>query len=191
MFSSSCVYVSAIYILQLAASSCWNCASEYGTGFTSHIGSATCLICSPGYYRTFEVQQKLSKCVICPSNTICSAYSKAIYPAPHSGYWIDTRNELFFRENVFQVYKCFRPTCKGSSPDDEKHKCWARGNITQCDSDELQCTEGAQGPICGKRGRDRYTHIHGHSRVGSLNQHIHLYICVFHFHICIIIYRCL
>lgn len=167
-----------ITINTTGSSSCLNCGSEYGNGFTSSAGSYSCSICDAGYYRTYSDDV----CVLCPSNTICSNEPKAIYPAPAIGYWIDTSNELFFNENKFQVYKCFRPTCKGSSPydvvsnDDDSvvtvststsistvtgnhrkllsssssgSRCWSKGNITNCNSDLLQCTEGAMGPLCG------------------------------------------
>ena len=53
-----------------------------------------------------------------------------------------------------ELFPCARLTCKGSEP--AASSCWeSTDNVTRCDSDELLCTKGARGPLCGSC-TDRY-----------------------------------
>lgn len=62
---------------------------------------------------------------------------------------------------VSRVYSCPRSTCKGVKSSAAFSKCWDRDDIEEtytatsvtrggeCDTDDLQCYEGATGPLCG------------------------------------------
>lgn len=69
------------------------------------------------------------------------------------GHWVD-RSKFKFAANV---YVCSRQTCIPATPEPG---CWERSSYDQaageeavelrsCDAEELQCSEGAQGPLCG------------------------------------------
>jgi serine/threonine protein kinase len=74
-------------------------------------------------------------------------------PAPLEGYWSDrSKNEY-----AGFIYRCSRNTCRGAAKESgELHDeaCWIGGGrrlstSTTCDPDELLCTPGAEGPLCG------------------------------------------
>ena len=67
--------------------------------------------------------------------------------APRAGFWMDTSKAEYFDSDP-EIFSCVRVTCKGSSPFEST--CWASpDSASSCDPDQLLCTPGAQGPLCG------------------------------------------
>jgi hypothetical protein len=74
-------------------------------------------------------------------------------PVPLEGYWSNRSKDKY----AGFIYRCQRNTCKGAAEESgEVHDeaCWIGGGnhsstSTNCDPDELLCTPGAGGPLCG------------------------------------------
>ena len=65
---------------------------------------------------------------------------------------MDVSSTEGFTPDDFTLYRCPRATCKGSSPNSGKSAqaaCWSAVNLTSCDGDDLLCSDGAKGPLCG------------------------------------------
>ena len=83
----------------------------------------------------------------CPEGTKCAGGEAQ--PAPVRGYW-----SKYDSATGEQAYQCHRKTCKGpgNQLDDERVlACYSGANYSshKCVADELLCTEGAFGIMCG------------------------------------------
>jgi len=87
----------------------------------------------------------------CPDDTICEGgYS---FPVPQPGYWADRSKSKY----LAFPYKCVRNTCEGAAEIIGTEvvvthsECWSQESVDngECDSDELTCSEGSHGPLCG------------------------------------------
>jgi hypothetical protein len=134
--------VSGSFSASNGASVCSNCDS-IGSGFTSSQGSANCSLCLSGFY----LDPIEFTCRECESNILCPTFSGNALPTPKADYWMDTHALKSFAGASVDIYRCPRLTCKGSTP--EHSACWLPDNITTCNRDELLCTNGATGPLCG------------------------------------------
>ena len=122
----------------LATVVCQACES----GRYSPVGASTCSLCREGYFRTAS-----GICVPCPEHATCQREPGAALAAPSEGYWLNTKSLDTFSGSGVDLYLCPRDTCKGSDPE-ESPACWSPANVAECDSDELLCTPGAEGPLC-------------------------------------------
>ena len=113
---------------------CTDCA----LGRSSSGGSGECALAAPGYYLTSGGDY-----LECPRGSSCLGGNEM--PRPNAEFWVD-RSDLNFAGNI---YKCPRRTCKGVEDPEVDSTCWTGPTPGECDSDALQCADGAGGPLCG------------------------------------------
>jgi hypothetical protein len=129
---------------------CYPCPATY----SSFAGSSKCSIAAEGYY----IDTKDGSSVACPEHAYCAGGLEL--PRPLVNHWID-RSSL---QRATTLDRCYRKTCSGATIDDDADdssvnqtscwlpQCYGEHNscpAARCDSDSLQCTEGARGPLCG------------------------------------------
>jgi hypothetical protein len=68
------------------------------------------------------------------------------------GYWVDISSYKYAGD----LYKCSRDTCFIASLQNTTSNCWkythfdsTNASLFYCNSDQLQCSRGAGGPLCG------------------------------------------
>ena len=135
------------YAAAEASSSCSECA----LGTDSAPGASECALAAGGYYPDPSGVGTAE----CPLNAVCRGNDEM--PLPLEGFWVE-RRALKFAGNVF---RCPRQTCTGASEEQPGGRrltvgdsCWAKrsyspGSNLTCNADELLCTTGAAGPLCG------------------------------------------
>ena len=115
---------------------CQSCASDR----TCEPGKAACDLAAATFFfepasRTFEK---------CPKGAYCAG--SEYLPRPLQHYWVERSLNL-----SSQLFDCRpRDTCSGGV---DYGSCWTISgySATDCTGDEVQCTEGAYGALCGNR----------------------------------------
>ena len=131
------------YANDIGLSTCLPCQS---LALTSRAGSAECDLSSKDYYLDPRTENISS--LPCPGGAACEGGIEL--PRPLESYWVD-RSSL---ASAGQVHRCFRKTCTGTGSNPINTTCWEKdyyfGSFNNsCDSNELQCRNGAEGPLCG------------------------------------------
>jgi syndecan 4 len=149
---ASCLECAAgTYSASSGADSCASCC-EYET---STRGATSCVLAVPGYY----YQPSTHTLTVCPINAECDGAQN--FPRPKQGHWVDRRLAKY----ADVMRRCSRSTCKGGARKDIVNgtSCWSSWHFNEtwfnslsnssaihdCDTDSIQCTEGASGALCG------------------------------------------
>jgi len=124
------------YADTLGSVSCTSCE----VGYDSQEGSSDCVLAKATYYLAYNPNNLDSK--ICPGHATCVGGYRM--PIPGDGYWVDRSKYAY----AGSIYKCARGTCHRNS---FNSTCWDNTEFdnSDCVSDDMQCSDGAGGPLCG------------------------------------------
>jgi len=135
-----------------------------GFGIVWHIVVAETVSCDTGFYISAKSGSRLSNdasvCDPCERGAEC--VGGGYLPYPKRGYWMDREAKTA----KGSIYSCTWNTCIGYQKktkleydddgafDNLLDLCWTAAsggslNKTKCNSDELMCSEGSTGPMCG------------------------------------------
>jgi hypothetical protein len=120
-------------IVDVMSGTCLDCPKTYD----SPPGQVRCIWCDELYY----FNDNTATCESCPDHATCRG--RDAKPIPDEGYWVSYDSV----EHAHRIFECHKGTCAGGGDTDSR--CWTTANYSKCDADELQCSEGATGILCG------------------------------------------